>query len=114
MEIQQGVRLLKLKKRKRTSAVIENLNENNKSITVPIPEVRAEYLKLLAEICEAVPFLDLRQKSLYKCRDMSPEDHIDVLSQAIFHALFSKNKNLERLNVEDKVNQSGRHTKYVC
>lgn len=120
-EIREGVRLLKSKKKK-TLAIIENSNENNscfkrseslKSSTItPITEIRSEYLKILSEICNAVPFLDLEQSNIYRCINMSPESLIDVLSQAIFHALFSRNRNLETLAAEDKVNLTG-HTIYI-
>lgn len=116
-DIQDGVRLLKLKKKK-PLAVIENSNDSNascfkrseslKNSITPITEIRSQYLKILAEICDGVPFLDLKMLDAYKCKEMKPEEHVDALSQAVFHALFSSNKNFSRLAVEDKVNLSGR------
>jgi len=105
-EIRNGLKLLKSKKS--VNKVVNTSFDNNSSFKRPNkseekdiapPLLRTEWLKLLSDICDNVPMIDVRSENPNTCKDMKCEEIFVVLSQAIFEKMFNSFNNLDEMNV---------------
>lgn len=120
-EIRKGLKLLKSKKKITSMEIVNTSVNNNSSLKRPnrseqkesaIPLLRAEWLKILIDICDNVPFIDVQAVIPNTCTEMKCNEVYAILSKAIYETLFNSFKNLDVINVEDKLSITGQ-TKFL-